>query len=96
MRRSQENLLILRQSGGAKIPGILITQPKGVARNKETGAEDQETQGSGAREDKEDLEQKVTWQRGGRRGTKRYKYLGDDSKLSMFPEDEDGEATNTQ
>ena len=34
------------------------------------------------------MEQKVTWQRGGKRGTKRYKYLGDDSKYNMFSEDE--------
>ena len=42
------------------------------------------------------MEPKVTWQRGGRRGTKRYKYLGDGSKYNMFFEDEGGGSENVQ
>ena len=34
------------------------------------------------------------WQKGGKRGTKRLKYLGDDSKFNMFSEDKGG--TDTQ
>ena len=69
--------------GGAKIPGILVTQPKGVAKTKE----DQDIR---AKQDLEqDLEPRV-WQRGTKRGTKRLKYLGDDSKFNMFTEDEGG------
>ena len=83
--------------GGAKIPGILVTQPKGTARGKEAKTSEEGDQGPGPKEErKEEPEQRINWPRGGRRGTKRYKYLGDDSKMCMFPEEEDGEVTSTQ
>ena len=88
MRRNQENPLTLRQSGGgAKIPGILVTQPKGVAKSKE---EDKENQDSGAKQDLEQVLELASWQKGGKRGTKRLKYLGDETKFNMFSEDEGG------
>ena len=97
MRRNQENPLILRQSGGgAKIPGILVTQPKGVAKTRETTIEDKENQNFGATQELEqDLEPR-NWQRGGKRGIKRLKYLGDDSKFNMFSEDEGGGSGHIQ
>ena len=42
-----------------------------------------------SRTEKEDVEQKLTWQKGGRRGIKRLKYLGDDSKYNLFSEEEE-------
>ena len=87
MRISQENPLTLRQSGGAKIPGILVTQPKGVAKIR---GEDEENQDPRAKQDLEQMLEPQVWQKGGKRGTKRLKYLGDDSKFNMFSEDEGG------
>ena len=69
------------------IPGILVTQPKGVAKTKE---EDEENQDSGAKQDLEQVLELPGWQKGGKRGTKRLKYLGDDSNFNMFSEDEGG------
>ena len=82
------NASITRQSGGgAKIPGILVTQPKGVAKIR---GEDRENQDSGAKQDLEQVLELPGWQKGGKRGAKRLKYLGDDSNFNMFSEDEGG------
>ena len=73
--------------GGAKIPGILVTQPKGEAKTRE---EEKENQDSRANQDLEQVLELPGWQKGGKRGTKRLKYLGDDSNFNMFSEDEGG------
>ena len=85
-----ESLNTKTEWGGAKIPGILVTQPKGVAKVKGEDGDSQDP-GSGQQQDLEQvvLEPQV-WQKGGKRGIKRLKYLGDDSKFNMFSEDEGG------
>ena len=85
--------------GGAKIPGILVTQPKGVAKTKENLKEavkeafqDQNTRQIGL---EQDSEPRNLWIRG-KRGTKRLQYLGDDSKSNPFTEDEVEGSTEIQ
>ena len=57
--------------GGAKIPGILVTQPKGVAK--------QTKNATNIEDNKAEFEVKIESNNKNRRGFKRMKYKGDDS-----------------
>lgn len=73
--RPQEALNRKTEGGGAKIPGILVTHPKGIAKQQKDRTEMKED----AEEPRNIIVEPQTYNSRNRRGIKRLKYIGDDT-----------------
>ena len=97
-KKPKEALNKKTEWGGAKIPGILVTQPKGVAKQQKEITDTEENTDEVI---KINIEPQTYSRNRNKRGTKRLKYVGDDTGaneafLETLEEEESGQQRQEQ